>query len=174
MNRPIFKRPTFHGNIPTLQENAFADRTSSIHGGMNGRLKERKNKKGVIIRIGRRVPFTLEEFRVWVKREIGSGCTGCLYCGTPIDYINFVVDHRHPIARGGDLGLENLDLCCAECNNAKGNLTGSEFHALRVFLRGLGPMAETDVFRRLKAGAMGMRMRWFDRNKKKAPIDDNF
>jgi 5-methylcytosine-specific restriction endonuclease McrA len=43
---------------------------------------------------------------------------GCIYCGTDFD---IQIDHRHPISRGGDNRLSNLQLLCGLCNRRKSN-----------------------------------------------------
>lgn len=153
----------------TLQAEAWMTRTRTIYDSMAKRFREKRSAKGKITRFGRELPFGCEQFRHWVEQQIGAGCVLCPYCRAPVDYVNFTVDHQTPCARGGGLDFDNLEVICADCNNAKGNLTADEFTKLREHLRILGPAAEADITRRLKSGAMGMRMRWFDRNKKAKP-----
>lgn len=63
----------------------------------------------------------------------------CAYCAEPnvADGKGFQLDHITPLSKGGEHVLENLALCCAQCNRAKWNLTLEEFRAwlARVGLR---------------------------------------
>ena len=77
----------------------------------------------------------------------------CPYCAARVGEATFSVDHATPVSRRGGWGLDNLVVCCAGCNSAKGCLTDAEYHALLGVLDGLGEPARTDVLRRLKAGA---------------------
>ncbi|MDR6907519.1 5-methylcytosine-specific restriction endonuclease McrA [Agromyces sp. 3263] len=47
----------------------------------------------------------------------------CRYCKTPLDTFNCVQDHIVPVALGGSDAIENIQIICWECNNAKGNRT---------------------------------------------------
>jgi len=56
----------------------------------------------------------------------------CPYCGTPLkpehpDGVQFAVDHRIPVSRGGTNDPRNLIAACHPCNNSKGDLTDFEF-----------------------------------------------
>lgn len=82
------------------------------------------------------------------RRERVRALTGgkCFYCGCPTiehgtdrDWLlpspryEMVQEHKTPIVRGGDKGLENQIPACAGCNLAKGAFTLKEFR----FARGL-------------------------------------
>ena len=41
----------------------------------------------------------------------------CLKCGTQYD---LTVDHKIPLARGGDWSIDNLEPLCRSCNSSKG------------------------------------------------------
>ncbi len=61
------------------------------------------------------------------------------------------MDHRLPIARGGDANITNLVISCGPCNRAKGEMTEAEFHALRALVSSWEDKGK-DLFRRLKLG----------------------
>jgi hypothetical protein len=58
----------------------------------------------------------------------------------------------------------NLVLCCSDCNNLKGALTGREFKAFLDGMHTFHPEAQRDIFRRLRTGAMGARLRFFKKS----------
>ncbi len=153
-------------------EQEFLKRSGSIYRNMKARFAEKRNKRGNVIRVGRELPFSLEEFRDYLSMCLGSrnasGTTPCDSCTLSLNALTLVVDHSLPVSRGGELGLQNLALLCEECNRAKGKLTASEFRALRQFLDGLAPQAANDVLTRLKTGAGFMRLRYFGKGKRNA------
>lgn len=52
----------------------------------------------------------------------------CYYCGKRItEEDQITVDHKIPLARGGQTAEFNLVICCKECNNTKSNLTEIEY-----------------------------------------------
>jgi 5-methylcytosine-specific restriction endonuclease McrA len=51
----------------------------------------------------------------------------CGYCGQELIQENISLDHNLPTARGGKSILNNLVLCCKNCNIAKGSMTGVEY-----------------------------------------------
>ncbi len=53
--------------------------------------------------------------------------------------------------------MANLVLCCMACNQAKGQLTGSEYETLLQTLQNLHPFASKNVLARLRAGARAIR-----------------
>jgi 5-methylcytosine-specific restriction endonuclease McrA len=44
----------------------------------------------------------------------------CAHCGKPFAYEDMQGDHRVSFASGGKTTLDNLEMLCARCNNAKG------------------------------------------------------
>ncbi|MFL6427804.1 MAG: HNH endonuclease [Acidobacteriaceae bacterium] len=152
-----------------LTTQQFNERCASLYRGMKSTFKERNWKSGKragTVRVpGRELPFDLEDLRRHLGKRIGLNAKPCTYCGTPIDIRNLSLDHQEPVSRGGSLALDNLIECCADCNRLKGALTAEEFGLLLEFLRTLPPAAQTDLRRRLNAGAMGVRNRFFARDK---------
>lgn len=62
----------------------------------------------------------------------------CHYCAKIIPWVNWTIDHKTPISRGGTERAENKIGSCKKCNNAKGSMTEEEF-------RGCSSMAEREV-----------------------------
>ena len=76
----------------------------------------------------------------------------CNYCRLPVG-LDFQLDHRNPIARGGFHEHHNLTVSCSRCNQLKGRLTDTEFMRLRDFLEDIPPAASDDLCRRLLSGS---------------------
>lgn len=61
-------------------------------------------------------------------RKIFSDQRGrCWWCGVSLDPDSFQIDHRYPVALGGDNSLSNLVASCASCNRKKGTRLPHEF-----------------------------------------------
>src|SRR5579884_1562719 len=150
-----------------ITQQQFMQRTGVLYDSMGKRFRARHWKSGKRagrVRVpGQQVPFTKEQFRAWAIETIGYQAKPCPYCSAPIDVLNMSIDHRVPVSRGGSLELSNLDAICADCNRLKGALTGKEFRAFLDGMRTFTPDAQRDVFKRLKAGGMGLRNRFFTR-----------
>src|ERR1700752_3979145 len=99
-------------------EAAFYVRSSSIFSSMRSRFKEKRNRKGRLIRVGREIPFNLEQFRAWMSEKLGGheGAIQCCYCGEFITAFDLRIDHTIPVSRGGSLELENLSIVCDQSN----------------------------------------------------------
>lgn len=141
---------------------------------MQSRLKEKTwktgKRAGAIRRHGRELPFTLDEFRAWAMDRIGMGAARCYYCPRPIDVLSFEPDHFNPLELGGGIGLENLVAACEDCNRIKGAMPPTDFVALMDFLdTQLSKVGSADVKKRLRAGAMGLRLRHQGTAPKKPP-----
>jgi hypothetical protein len=156
-----------------LTTQQFNTRSKSLYDGMKSTFRARywkKGKRAGMVRVpGRELPFDLEDLRRHLAKRIGLNAKPCTYCGAAIDILSLSLDHQYPVSRGGSLALDNLVECCADCNRLKGPLTAEEFGLLLDFLRQLPPAAQTDLRRRLKAGAMGVKNRFIGRGKDAAP-----
>lgn len=88
-------------------------------------------------------PRRRSAMKAWRKREWREGNRRCAYCrinmtlapkhGKPTD-TTVTVDHKHPLALGGDDAAWNWAMCCWACNNAKGFMTEAEYRALFMSL----------------------------------------
>lgn len=123
------------------RESAFFTRTGQIYRAMKTRLGPKYWKsgklKGRLRDVGIALPFTLDQFQEWYQKQLGGtvdGIVKCAYCPKFVTAIDAQVDHVHPTKQGGSPNLDNLTLCCGDCNRYKGSLTLSGFNAVREFL----------------------------------------
>lgn len=54
-------------------------------------------------------------------------CGSCIYCGRPIPFSEFTIDHIIPLRRGGTSKVSNTVCACLECNRQKRDLSVLEF-----------------------------------------------
>jgi hypothetical protein len=74
------------------------------------------------VRAGNRTEDKSAQYR-WRDRRLAETATiACPYCRTPLRRDNVAVDHRVPMALGGNDGSDNWQLTCANCNLGKGAL----------------------------------------------------
>lgn len=112
----------------------------------------------------------------WLREQVVCALTvverrSCRYCGDRLSPATFSLDHRTPVARGGSFSQENLQVVCLKCNQAKGNLTSSEYQQLNDMLGSWPKEAKADVLRRLSAGGRALRLYFRgDRNLGKGPV----
>jgi hypothetical protein len=135
-------------------EQQFTARSGSIYGNMVARFQEKRNKNGRITRIGYVVPFTRDEFRDWLREQLGGegGVRKCAYCSTYVSAADMAIDHMTPPKRGGSLGLENLAIACEPCNQIKGGMLSQSYMAFRAWaLLNIDPECCKDLFKRLQS-----------------------
>lgn len=84
---------------------------------------------------------------------------GCRSCGCALTEQNFSCDHATPTSRGGSFALQNVEITCKCCNEAKGVLTAEEFALLWVALRQMTSEGRVSVIRRLRAGGRALARR---------------
>lgn len=149
-------------------ESAMYIRTGQAYQSMKHRFGERKIKsgrmQGRVTQVARAIPFTLDQFREWLLKQLGgnpNGTTRCLYCTAVLDAISVSFDHLEPVSQGGSLGLENLGCSCDECNRMKGKITARTFRKLLDWLNCAGRGEEqmtladrADIIKRLKGGGI--------------------
>lgn len=61
-----------------------------------------------------------------------AGKLPCTYCGRLVGRKNRQVDHKLPLARGGQHVVDNLAIVCCTCNYSKRHRTAEEFLAWRL------------------------------------------
>ncbi len=83
---------------------------------------ENPDIKGVEYRQGRMFGY-VDKKAYLLERENYS----CIYCGTHASKAKMEIEHVVPRSRGGTDSLNNLVLACHECNQAKSNLSLSEY-----------------------------------------------
>jgi hypothetical protein len=81
--------------------------------------------KPLVFRLGQQALTVWARFAEFIRTRLMKSCDDrCEYCG---DDQSLSVDHRVPIARGGDNHVTNLAVACAACNSRKGPLTPEEW-----------------------------------------------
>jgi len=142
-------------------EARFTQRTGYIYDSMAKRMREKRSGTGRVLRVGRQIPFTKQEFREWLVSKLGgeNGVIKCRYCAEYLSVDTFHVDHAIPIKQGGTLGLENLDLVCELDNQQKGGMCFTCYSRLldwsaggaidSAFVPGLHPACRADMLHRL-------------------------
>ena len=70
---------------------------------------------------------------IFQKTDGRCGVCGCQHvmAGYPRDW---EVDHIYPVSRGGNDDIDNLQVCCVECNRDKGD----GVHIVDAVFEGLG------------------------------------
>ena len=51
----------------------------------------------------------------------------CYYCKTPLYWKDVVFDHATPLSKNGKHCIDNIRICCKDCNDLKDNRTELEF-----------------------------------------------
>lgn len=69
----------------------------------------------------------------------------CAYCGAVLNAETVTVDHIIPTLRGGPDTIENVTICCRECNASKSNMTAEEFHHWNFVKRYVLEVAPNEV-----------------------------
>src|SRR6516165_1349924 len=115
---------------------AFMAVSRSRYLSMQARFKAKFDRRGRLTRPELPLPFTVEEFRTWLRDLLGGeqGEVRCEYCRRKIPVASVELDHRMPVSRGGDLGLKNLAVVCGPCNQRKGAMSAPAFLQLLDFL----------------------------------------
>ena len=87
-----------------------------------GRISKRKGVKYA------EVPFyllTADDYVQMYLRQEGR----CYYCSTVLVEDSICMDHKQPLSKEGSYGLDNLAVCCKDCNHLKHDRTEAEFTA---------------------------------------------
>jgi hypothetical protein len=93
--------------------------------------------------------YDIEALRKHVKDNLQT----CGYCSKPLTVNSFVCDHMLPVSRDGQFTLDNLKVCCKNCNNQKGILTDTEFNYFNDFITTtFPPVVIADIRMRLSTG----------------------
>lgn len=143
----------------------FLKITATQRGNMVQRFKPRYKDDGVTLRkAGRRVPFSLAEFREWFHLLLSSERgLRCWYCDKRLKLGTVTIDHIMPVHRGGNLDLGNLAPACKPCNLRKGNRTAEVYRSLLAFLETVPEYDRNSILKDLGSAAMGSRLRFFPR-----------
>lgn len=145
-------------------EDRFMERTRALHSSMVQRFSEKRNKNGRIIRIGRKVPFTLPELCEWLSRRLGgeNGVVKCRFCAEWLSVDTLVLDHSIPVSQGGSLEFDNLDIICKRDNDSKGGMTAASYEKLLDWSAlNLPPACRNNMLHRLSiAVQLAAQRRW--------------
>jgi len=118
-------------------------RSASIYNGMKARAEK----------IHLKMPFSLEEFRDWLLQRFSNAGVGvCGYSGLMVLVEDFSVDHRFPVSRGGEFGLQNLTICSDKQNLRKGNMTEVEYRQFKQHVERYAPEVQAAIWRKLEVG----------------------
>ena len=84
----------------------------------------------------------------------------CYYCGKKIeDEDQITVDHKIPVARGGQTVEFNLVICCKDCNITKSNLTESEYK--EIISKSLEQFHKMEIYRIITQDCTKRRIRYY-------------
>ena len=150
---------------PAAKQPSLKTRVHGLHSRMGARFAPKfwaTGKHAGTIRIpGQQLPYSKADLLKWMESLFPFGGTRqCPYCRVPMDAFTARLDHITPVSRGGGIGLDNLEPICERCNQLNGGLNRTEYEDLWQWLITIDPAASADVVRRLKAGDMGMRLRF--------------
>lgn len=106
------------------------------------------------------IPITKKEFAAWlIERSVGGlgVCWRCEYSGNVLTAMGktqaamLTVDHKIPLALGGESRLKNLAVVSEEANKIKGDLSSVErYQSLLWFLDGWPEHDRQSILKRLK------------------------
>lgn len=144
-----------------LFRDQFDERAEALYKSQYSLTAPVKNDKGILVRPRIRLPFTRDQFSLWLFREIGLQAKMCPYgCGRAIDVLNCTIDHKIPRGQEGSFELANLIACCVECNTLKGNMTADSFRVLMKASREMYPKDWELLSKRIMIGNTAQQERW--------------
>jgi len=138
----------------------FMRRSYATYKHMLERVKQTLPESPKRLRAAAALPFTLDDLREYAKSRMGKLCR---YCKETLTPKSMSIDHRKPVMRGGSWEMRNIQVVCASCNTAKGNLTSKEFARVYRVLATIDPAAKRQFLGRLKAGAAIFKLRFLRR-----------
>ena len=132
--------------------------------------KWKSGKRAGQIRVpGMPVEFSEAQLKKVLMERVGFNVILCPFpfCKVPIDIISLTLDHVVPRMLGGGFTLSNMQICCANCNQMKGQISDHGFRMILTFAqKALDPYDFNTLMSRLKAASAGSGQRFF-RDKKK-------
>lgn len=75
--------------------------------------------------------YSVSDQKFIMMRIYGEQNGRCAYCHNSISFKDGTIDHIVPYSRGGIDNPANWAFACSPCNNRKGSMTATEFHAQR-------------------------------------------
>lgn len=58
-------------------------------------------------------------YQLWKRDRLPDGSRICYICGCALSKRKFTLDHIDPMCLSHNHGLDNLAICCFDCNQAK-------------------------------------------------------
>ena len=145
-------------------QDIYERHTEQVYRAMAGRVKAKYKVP---------LPFSLAEYRVFVLDKFDGNWDGvvqCCYCTRLLNVQTFVTDHVEPLKFGGSIDIDNLDLCCDECNCLKGALSADGFRRFLEFtIAELHPQDANEITGRMKNGSAYLRGKIGEWKAKKGP-----
>jgi len=123
-------------------------------------------RKGQLRTPARPLYLTHDSLRTWLWKQVGLNAIPCPFCHVPIDILSLTIDHQIPRDAGGEFRFENMECCCRDCNERKGEMTRDAFVKIIAFKPTLSPYDQAVFWNRLKAAHGGSARRfWRDKQK---------
>lgn len=108
------------------------------------------------------IEFTRDQLGKWLWTHVGVNAAQCFYCRVPIDILSLTLDHAMPRKKDGRFSLDNMRICCKDCNESKGDLTSGGFESVLRFARQeLSPYDGEVLLKRMAAAHHGSPARFF-------------
>jgi hypothetical protein len=143
-----------------IDDDIFRERAMELYASQR-KMAAAVKEDGVIIRPKIPLPFTRDEFELWLWRKVGATAIRCPYeCGVVIDALNCTIDHMIPRGQDGSFALENLTPCCVGCNTLKGNMTAVGFRLLMGAGREMPPKDWELLRKRIIIGGQAQQLKW--------------
>jgi hypothetical protein len=144
-----------------LFRDQFDERADALYKSQYNLAAPVKNGQGIVLRPRLKLPFSKDEFCLWLWREVGLQAKMCPYgCGRAIDILNCSIDHKIPRGQDGSFALTNLMACCVECNTLKGNMSADSFLVLMKASREMWPKDWELLSKRIMIGNTAQQERW--------------
>lgn len=118
-------------------------------------------RAGTVRRHAMPIEFTRQDLHAWLKAKVGANAVRCGYCGAAIDILSLTLDHEIPRSAGGAFSIPNLVICCHDCNQMKGEMTGGGYRQVLKFACTLAPHDHVVLLKRLRAAHHGAAQRFF-------------
>lgn len=70
-------------------------------------------------KLGQRTRLKLR-IKVWKRDRLPNGTRICYICGAPVSKSTFTLDHIEPRCNTKNNNVDNIAICCYDCNQKKG------------------------------------------------------
>ena len=86
-------------------------------------------------KVNKRIPFSIKERKVIIRKLIPKYGQRCWYCGKELGKGEIYIDHILSVAEGGENSINNLALSCKFCNIHKFHYSIKDFLEYLVHIR---------------------------------------